>query len=876
MASQAVSQRPLSAIEKAMLEELGSHRLDDLPMDDGTFSHRADVPLGLPVPRAGPINNKWRTAIANGAFDDDDATQVAGMENIADGQLARIHRASRLAGLMVTASYDDQRLRRGQCGQIDPRAQFPRGQRGPSVAGRAHHGDGPVKILDKLSNNHHAPVASGTGRRPSTTSASPGSHEVRRGTAPPGLGRRPGKADIPSAAYGTHPPHLPGSMQPNQSRVVSEPTAVRVQNSDPRHQQQQPPCEDISLVLPDGAHIVFQVRAELASPAFVDKSAKFPGIVYLIAGRDLSDDQIMFRVDNERIEDVKHSPKEYGHLLTQSQEVILQFRTAAGRTTWYVVKFRQRDDMAAFVNALRNFVDNPDKILRTSSNASQMNQGHTGAGDSVINAALQATVPDSKVISSSAVSVSDSGEAISTSSVSTPFTMHPPPTTHSTEPPTSVQPLAAQTAIASSPQQDAATTVPANLVEDIVTWVIDIVTAIRDVGPVEMAKFDMLPGVIRGTAAAVLLNKHPGFGKLTHQQRAAYIDKHCTPRVFEMFKRRLREQAAQNQPDQTVQTTKPQDQTSWQSWAPVPFESRRIVYTAEQMMRLRSAAKSPPHWLLELGFLKEARSSRKQTRTSSVQRNEAHDVAMPDHKSQIQQVAEDTEWLHNGRASECSASASSSPKKGGLIGLFVTNTATDAEALELIADEDQYKIVKVIQWGPMNRVLKFRTTKDRDGALQRIPSEFRTRSQHRSKPFVDIFETREARDTGSTIRSASGTGSRRGSYRSPSPMRGRSASSLTPGSPAITVTAPVEQDNAECVSLSSQTSMQWGTEPQGSSNIEEIEAEEPSSDALDEHSGLNASRYNTDNVDLLGETSGSWTGVLAKNMSYMRDLMSLL
>lgn len=895
-------------------------------MDDGRFSRQAGVPLSLPIPHGGPINNKWRTAIADGAFDDDDAIQVAGMENIADGQLARMHRASKFASAVVTAGYDDQRLRRGQSGQTDPRAQFPRSQRGPSVAGQAHQGDGPVQVPGKLSYSRRAPAPPGMDRRHSITSVSPGAHAARRGPAPPGFGRRPGNATVSATTHGGSP------LQPSRS----EPSAVQVQKFSPRDQQQP---EAIRLVLPEGASIVFQVHAELASPAFLDKNAKFPGIVYLIAGRDPSDNQIILRVDNEGIEDVKHSPREYGNLMMQSQEVILQFRTANSRNTWYVVKFRQRDDMFAFVDELRNFVDHPDRALQASSTAAVIDQGHIGAGESAImNAAPQATVPDSLAVSSSA-NESSLCDSSSTVHLSTSLAVHPPQLPQPIEPPTSVQPRAGQNVIVSSQQQDTVTAVPANLVEDIVTWVINILTSLRETGPAEMARFDVLPCLFRGTALAVL-SRHSGFGKLDRQQRTAYIDEHCIPRVFEMFKHRIRGHAAQNQSAQPVQTTKPQDQITQEVRASTPSTPRRIVYTAEELIELRSIAKSPPHWLTELGFLREAAPSVNQrTMTPGLPWDEAHDAPMPDYKSQIQQVvAANVEWPHNGRAPE--SSPFSPPKKGELIGLFVTNTKTDAEALEILAEEDQPNIIRVVQWGPMNRVLKFKTTEDRDAALQRISDEFRTRSQNRSKPFVEVFQSRERRDTGSTIRSAPSTGRTRGSCRSPSPMRslptrtsqagvsvtatparaanvdnhmavggfearnpqetygldghctqacgpmspgndtgttsGQLISSLTPQAPAITVTAPAEQGNADGVSCASENSMKWSTEPQGSSDAMEIDTEEPSSSVLDGHCGLNASMFNSDRIDLLGETSGSWTGALAKNKSYMEDLMSIL
>lgn len=350
-----------------------------------------------------------------------------------------------------------------------------------------------------------------------------------------------------------------------------------------------------------------------------------------------------------------------------------------------------------------------------------------------------------------------------------------------------------------------------------------------------------------------------------------YIDEHCIPRVFELFKRRFLGHAAQDQSTRAVQTTKSQDQTSQEARASTLSKPPRIVYTTEQLMRLRSAAESPPHWLPELGFLREAaRSFNQQARTPGLQWDETCDAPVLEYKSQLQQVAsENAEWQHNGRA------PNSSP-----------------------------------------------------------PSPSKT-----SKPFVEAFQTRERRDTSSTIQSAPGTGRSRSPYRGPSHIRGLSTqtsqddvsvvatpesaanavndmaaggfearneqgtnglngvytptsvslspgndagttwdqltSSPTPQPPAITVTAPDEQGNADGVSSAHGNSMQWDTEPQETPDTMEVETEEPSPSILDGHRGLNASMFNSDHVDLLGETSGSWTGILAENKSYMEDLMSI-
>ncbi|KAK7746415.1 hypothetical protein SLS53_002374 [Cytospora paraplurivora] len=802
-----------------MLGDLGASRIESLPMDDGRFSHQhATLPRELLRPAQGPPN-KWTTAIADGAFNDDDAMQVASLESIADGQLARIHRASRIAGMIVAASYDDQHLRRGSNGQIDPRARFHRGQRGPSIAGRAHQGDGPVQI-----------------------------------------------------------------PEPNR------------------------------LVLPYGASIVFQMPAELASPSFVDRNAKFPGIVYLIAGHDPADNHIMLRVDDGSIDDVKHSPKEYGSIMTQSREVILQFKTATGRTTWYVIKFSKRDDMVAFVDALRKFIDHPNQSLRTSATVAATDQGLVSANKlATLTESSQATVANE-------------------ANNSSPAADEPLPDQSNTEPPVPAQPHAIQPGITTVQQQVADFTVPANLIEDIVSWVINIVAFIRESGPVELARFDALPGVIRGAAVAVLLSRHPDFVRLDKQQRIAYIDEHCAPRVFEILKIRLRENAAQKLPVQTVQTTMSQGQLPLTIRASIPPNTgpRRLVYTREELLHLRPRAVTPPHWLTELSFFKDATRSTNQKKSLSFQWDGAQDAAMPNYKNHVQQVPANDKWLNDGHAS--GSLPSSTLMKDDMIGLFVVNSSSDSMARELLAGEDQDKIVQILPWGRMKQVLLFRTAEERDGALQRISDEFKAPYQwDRSLPRVQKFLPRDERGpTNFAIRGTPGTSRSPDGYQGHSPREGHSTQTTqasvlktidptqianvdtdtdtghfrvqtprisdgpdgrstsipelvsidddagpTPKQlktssllPQITITAPTEQGSAPGAPSARQS---LGS----SSDLMRRESEQPSSDS-DRQSGLNASRFNTDHVDLLGGSSGSWTGVLAKDKSYVQDLLGLI
>ncbi|KAG6361894.1 hypothetical protein INS49_010123 [Diaporthe citri] len=129
----------------------------------------------------------------------------------------------------------------------------------------------------------------------------------------------------------------------------------------------------------------------------------------------------------------------------------------------------------------------------------------------------------------------------------------------------------------------------------------------------------------------------------------------------------------------------------------------------------------------------------------------------------------------NGHAPE--SAPSPAPKRDEIIGLFVMNATSDEELRKLFAEEDQPKISEITKWGQMNRVVQFKTTEDRDGALERLADEFKTRSQEdRSKPLIKLFERRETgggrnftnrgAGTWGSSRGASSTGGPRSGYQS--------------------------------------------------------------------------------------------------------------
>jgi hypothetical protein len=100
----------------------------------------------------------------------------------------------------------------------------------------------------------------------------------------------------------------------------------------------------------------------------------------------------------------------------------------------------------------------------------------------------------------------------------------------------------------------------------------------------------------------------------------------------------------------------------------------------------------------------------------------------------------------NGTAGPESAS-SPAPKQENVIGLFVMNAQSDEQTRDMFADEDKNKIVRIEKYGQTNKVVHFKNSDDRDGALNRLPDEFKSRQhgEDRSKPLVRTFMARETK-----------------------------------------------------------------------------------------------------------------------------------
>ncbi|KAL2260785.1 hypothetical protein VTK26DRAFT_5123 [Humicola hyalothermophila] len=99
----------------------------------------------------------------------------------------------------------------------------------------------------------------------------------------------------------------------------------------------------------------------------------------------------------------------------------------------------------------------------------------------------------------------------------------------------------------------------------------------------------------------------------------------------------------------------------------------------------------------------------------------------------------------NGAAATSEAAPSPAPRNPAenIIGLFVMNAQSEEQVRDLFAEEDKAKIIKIERWGQNNKVAQFKTTEDRDGAMERLPEDVKSRApghEDRSKPLVKIFQ----------------------------------------------------------------------------------------------------------------------------------------
>ncbi|KAI3400136.1 hypothetical protein diail_4367 [Diaporthe ilicicola] len=624
MPPQNAQKREYSAAELAMLDDIGAGRVDTLPLQDsGPVPHGGAAMSSIERGRTS-TNNRWNQAIADGMFDDDDAAVVAGQDDLANGHLARMRRAADLSYMTVNRGIDfnDRRLRQDN-GQVSPRSQFVRPQRGYFPAGKAHNGDGPVELRGARPNSRHAPVSNGA--------------------LPP----VPPKAHGVNQASPSHARASDGPQRPTQRAAAPTPSIARQPGV-------QEPLKTMSLDLPSGFSVFFRTRAKFASPTFLNRTAEYPGTIYLVAGPVPTADQIILHIDEDQVEDVKRRANEYVDHLSDTDRLILQFKDDAGRITWFVVVFHQRDAMVSAVEALRKLVNRPKE-----------------ASSSPINSTMgPATVETPTVLVNRPQEASPS-----------PVTTNVGPTAANTSAVTFEPPRESKASMTAIPEeQDATMTIPVHILELIVSWTMDMLAFIRESGPAELANADALPGIIRGASAAVLAAKQANFLSLDVKQRKDLIVEICAPQVFERLKRRMIENSLKQEPSETDTTTESSAQKAPDVQVTTPHKLPRLAYTVRELIQLESAATDPPSFLTELRYLPEIGPATKDLIQRIIrQASGSNDTSMPMKTPKIQN--------HAGGRDLHTSPVNTDHGLDGSISPAITVTAPDEEPLISVSGE---------------------------------------------------------------------------------------------------------------------------------------------------------------------------------------------
>lgn len=631
-----------AAIKAAMIVELGNSRLEDLPMEDGegrlrgahesrrVYSHPPALASDI---RPVPVNKKWGQAIERGAFDDDDAAQVAGMDTMANGNLARQRRAGNIAFNHVSQHYTEKSLRRDQHGHVAPRTNFESQSRATRlVPGKIHVGDGPINMEAALSSARPA----GSGPR----GPSPSPHAS-------GLMRTQSSARTPSRLAISQP--VAAQKEAASPRTSTPSVTSQVQSKAPQVAQPTLPAQ-MRMVLPDGACIFLQLSATIQSTAFPQRKS-IPGTVLLITGREPPEDMIVFAFDDKDADEVRHRISEYTDYMTKENGLMLLFTVSGGLKLFYAVVFEQSDARESFIESLRTLVNRPDQEARNAASASAVaeesliNATHSGAKteDAQTEAPrlvvkiepLQPTARIQPVQPTIAVTAKPMetvrpqvSEVVSNKPKSDRSALFPNTTieepepqvcfvTKETEAVVAAQAHHAAAASASTQQPDPPFIITPELIKEMVSWVMSTTGYMRDCVPEELC-FDTIRAIIRATAAAVVVQRYPNFHQLDAKVRAQVVEVQCRPAVERGFlgelaknpalARKLAGQDADNE-DAGQITTDPQPARPQQD-AKIPVKvSQKPTppkYEMDKLIALRCKAVTPPRWLSNFDELTKA------------------------------------------------------------------------------------------------------------------------------------------------------------------------------------------------------------------------------------------------------------------------------
>lgn len=670
-----------AAVRAAMRAELGNSRLEDLPMEDGEGrsrgGHDSRRVYNHPPALAGsfrpvPVNKKWGQAIERGAFEDDDAVQVAGMDSMANGNLARQRRAGALAYNHVSQHFTEKSLRRDQNGHVAPRTGFAaQGRANGPVPVKIHLGNGPIDVEAAL---RSAPPA-GAPRGPASS---------RRGNGPT---RTQPRARTPLRPVVPQP--STAKIQTASPSAAIPPVTSQTQSQAPQAHQDAQPASPVQMrmVLPDGASIFLQLSGAIQSTAFQQRKS-IPGSIFLITGRDPSEDMIVFAFEDKDLVEVRHRISEYIDHMTRDKGLMLLFIVNGGSKLYYAVVFEDTGDRDSFVSSLQKLVDRSSTAAEVNTVNAAQSSPHTEAPQPVIKIesleptvqiqTVQPTIAAPEVtmeLAEPQVSVipannlkSEQSSSIPTTAIEERTLVAPKASSAVQETKDAVEPQVHPAAVASASttqQSDPTVVIEPGMIGEMVTWVMNTTSYMRDCAPEDLS-FDTIRAIIRATAAAVVVQYYPKFHQLSAKLRAQIVEVQCRPAVERGFLRELARNPAlmsqlaeQDADDKDAgQITTDMQPDSQQQDAEVltktPPKPSPPKYEMEKLVALRGKAVTPPHWLHDIDGLKETL-----TTIPAKQRPSRHSVALdgPSHppipsvQNQLKQASNaHMNWLHPSHA----------------------------------------------------------------------------------------------------------------------------------------------------------------------------------------------------------------------------------
>lgn len=669
----------------AMRLDLGGDRLDELPMEDGegrsrgprVYNHPPALTSQLTSAAAAPRNNRWSQAIARGAFNDDDAARVAGIDAMSNGNLARQRRAAETAYSHVSHNYTEKSLGRDRNGYVAPRTAFAKTNTGARRVPRLGHvGDGPIDME----------AARNSARR---------------------VGPGPRNSNPPRQQTQSPLPQPPAKALPRP--VTLQPVAAQVQTASPLPAT--PPVEltterqaaqdgrlatrdQVRMVLPAGASVVLQSPAYIQSAAFPQRR-NIPGTVFLVTGREASDDMVVFTFNSEDVAEIRHTISEYTDYMTREKGLLLLFTIEGGMKIFYAVSFESADMRESFILSLRKLVDRLNQKTQidtsvnvtTEANSAKASKQTTQVEPCRPVVKIEPLEPPEKIRAVqqeiTATAVADPTET-QTSQVYQEAMDHPKDekfnytstktaeklalvssknVTVVQETKAPVIPRAEPVTTARTPSSDrnGFIVVSLKLIDEIVSWVVQASQYMRECAPEEFS-FDTIRAVIRATATAIVRQHYPDFHKMSAEVKRDVVEVQCRTAVEKGFLMELArnpslmvELAAQDADDKSAEqdARDPRLMSSQQAAeipVQVPQNSAPPRYQMSELFALRGKAVMPSNfrWLYSIkGYdLKtaplQAPSFQEQMRQASTTRmdwlNPSPSTALSD--SQSDKVAE--------------------------------------------------------------------------------------------------------------------------------------------------------------------------------------------------------------------------------------------